>query len=318
MDLIASQGPCVNLAIRRLPIAESIVGPIKDGYCQCLGQASHTRPTGPRDCRVILDGAPTVYCVHSSCREAVAAANRELRRAIGLAERGNAPSPAPWRPSPEDQRRQQERLAREALVQRAADSLPVILRYYALDPAELWESSPIRLTSDPAYDWRLLLSALYEPDAVVWSGPATASGERYRDHWQTAGAWLNRSEPPPDPLISPAVWRPGCFQRTAANVLASPFIVVESDSLGLDAQCAVANWLKQSLRLRAAIFSGRRSVHFWFDRPAPAVLNELQTMAPAMQLDPSTLRPAALSRLPGCVRPETGQTQALLFLDSTN
>ena len=32
------------------------------GYCKCPGQALHTNPNGKRDCRVHVDGAPTIFC----------------------------------------------------------------------------------------------------------------------------------------------------------------------------------------------------------------------------------------------------------------
>src|SRR5512137_2948323 len=53
------------------------------GYCRCPGEAMHTSRTGKKDCRVNVDGAPTVYCFHASCSAAVAEANRRLRRELG-------------------------------------------------------------------------------------------------------------------------------------------------------------------------------------------------------------------------------------------
>ena len=53
------------------------------GFCRCPGEAAHTSPTGPKDCRVNVDGAPTIFCFHASCAPAVAEANRRLRREIG-------------------------------------------------------------------------------------------------------------------------------------------------------------------------------------------------------------------------------------------
>lgn len=62
-------------------IAEQLLGAIDwieplRGYCACPGRALHSTPTHRRDCVVLLDGAPTVYCFHSSCLGAVEAANR--------------------------------------------------------------------------------------------------------------------------------------------------------------------------------------------------------------------------------------------------
>jgi hypothetical protein len=68
-------------------IAERIVGAIDwqtevSGFCRCPGEALHTQRTGKKDCRVSVDGAPTIYCFHSSCAEAVATTNRRLRRTL--------------------------------------------------------------------------------------------------------------------------------------------------------------------------------------------------------------------------------------------
>jgi len=69
-------------------IAAGIVGAVDwqtevSGFCRCPGEALHTHRTGKKDCRVSVDGAPTIYCFHSSCAAVVASANRTLRVAIG-------------------------------------------------------------------------------------------------------------------------------------------------------------------------------------------------------------------------------------------
>ena len=69
-------------------IAASIVGAVDwqsevSGFCRCPGAALHTHRTGPRHCRVNIDGAPTIFCFHSSCASVVAEANRRLRRELG-------------------------------------------------------------------------------------------------------------------------------------------------------------------------------------------------------------------------------------------
>src|SRR4026207_761745 len=54
--------------------------------CKCPGHASHTSPNGKKDCRVNVDGAPTIFCFHSSCVGAVAEANRTLRRELAAGD----------------------------------------------------------------------------------------------------------------------------------------------------------------------------------------------------------------------------------------
>src|SRR5215469_1910144 len=53
------------------------------GYCKCPGESFHTSHNGKKDCRVNLDGAPTIFCFHSSCIAAVSETNRRLRRELG-------------------------------------------------------------------------------------------------------------------------------------------------------------------------------------------------------------------------------------------
>src|SRR5512146_2750651 len=68
-------------------IAGRLLGPIDwqtevSGFCRCPGEAFHTSANGKRDCRVNVDGAPTIFCFHASCAPAVAEANRRLRSAL--------------------------------------------------------------------------------------------------------------------------------------------------------------------------------------------------------------------------------------------
>ena len=72
-------------------IAFQIVGAIDwqnevSGFCRCPGESLHTSPTGKKDCRVSIDGAPTCWCFHSHCAPAVAAANLRLRRELGRSD----------------------------------------------------------------------------------------------------------------------------------------------------------------------------------------------------------------------------------------
>ena len=67
-------------------VAAGIVGAVDwqsevSGFCRCPGESFHTHKTGKKDCRVNVDGAPTIHCFHASCAPAVAEANRSLRRA---------------------------------------------------------------------------------------------------------------------------------------------------------------------------------------------------------------------------------------------
>jgi len=80
----------INLSVRQR-IATELLGTVDwtnddTGYCACPGFDLHTNVNGHRDCWVRLDGAPTVYCVHISCRAPVEKVNQDLRSRIGKAE----------------------------------------------------------------------------------------------------------------------------------------------------------------------------------------------------------------------------------------
>ncbi len=71
-------------------VAERIVGRVDwqtelSGFCKCPGEALHTHANGRKDCRVNIDGAPTIFCFHASCVAVVTEANRRLRRELGAA-----------------------------------------------------------------------------------------------------------------------------------------------------------------------------------------------------------------------------------------
>src|SRR6516225_1506151 len=69
-------------------VTENILGAVEweepaAGLCKCPGEGLHTHQTRRRDCMVRIDGAPTIYCFHTSCSGAVAEANLRLRRELG-------------------------------------------------------------------------------------------------------------------------------------------------------------------------------------------------------------------------------------------
>lgn len=79
----------------RQGIAVALLGDIEwdtesKGLCSCPGGHLHTTGDGERDCRVCLDGAPTISCFHNHCSKIVKAKNHELRSLVGKAERRKA------------------------------------------------------------------------------------------------------------------------------------------------------------------------------------------------------------------------------------
>lgn len=61
-------------------MAEEVLGEITwdddcTGHLPCPGKDKHTSRDAHRDCRVMLDGVPTVSCFHGSCGEEIKSAN---------------------------------------------------------------------------------------------------------------------------------------------------------------------------------------------------------------------------------------------------
>jgi P4 family phage/plasmid primase-like protien len=80
----ADCGPEIQM---RHDIAEELLPQTKwesqtRGYCICPGQHLHTTGDGERDCRVDLDGTPTIFCFHNSCRDIIKDLNGKLRSRI--------------------------------------------------------------------------------------------------------------------------------------------------------------------------------------------------------------------------------------------
>jgi len=56
------------------------------GFVTCPGKDLHTTGDSKRDCKIELDGVPTVHCFHNSCRATLEEINFDLRSRIGKAE----------------------------------------------------------------------------------------------------------------------------------------------------------------------------------------------------------------------------------------
>lgn len=305
-------------------LAESILGPIEwrdavSGYCRCPGADLHTSPNGKRDTRVNIDGAPTVHCFHSSCKLAVERANLELRRAFA-----KGASTTPFRPSREQieahRQRERERQQQERLKAHAKASLSSILADLVWHPTEIREQSPIRLPDKPDDDWRLLLG-MFDPAAVLWIGDVKDSCNddadsrrkaECRRHFRPVSEWLNEPAAPGQ-FTCPSLFKNSIHSRSNENVIGTPFLVVESDSLAKSEIGAVFLWLAQFLTLRAIVDTAGKSLHGWFDRPEPASERELKIILPELGCDPALFKPSQPCRLPGARRGD--RFQSLLFID---
>ena len=297
-------------------IAESLFGEITwqedgRGFCRCPGHDRHSGATGKRDCTLYLGNGkpPTVYCVHSSCAGEIADKNRALRSAIGRAEwelrRGLDPT-LPAKPVlTREERSRRRRAKRHAEIgRRARAGMPTLLEKFAW-PMEAITTSADAFDDDGETGWRALLG-LFQPDDVLWIGDRRDSGKPWHDsYFRTAAQWLRLAHRPVEsPLMSASCFRPGCHQRSRDNVVRTPFLVVESDTLARDEIGAVFQWLiTNGVPLRAIIDTGGKSLHGWFDQPCAGTRrDDLLVALAAMGCDRGPWREPSMSRLPGTYR----------------
>jgi hypothetical protein len=318
-------------------IAESLLTDIRWqddrlGYCKCPGEAQHNSPTKPDHCRITMDGVPTIFCFHSSCWTDVEQANHVLRSAI--AKYDYRPDPKLPRPvarplTPEEIAVKRQKLDQERLKAHSQKSLQVILQQNQMSMADWFELSPSRLLDDPADDWRLLLS-LFHDDDVVWIGGKFSSCShnkpaseimRCQKFFRPVKEWL-RLQACPDQFTCPSTFKPGTYSRCNYNVVTRRFLVIESDYLSKDDMCAVINWCRRFMKLRAIVDTAGKSLHGWFDAPPPDLEAELKLVLPNLgregktpTLDPALFKLAQPCRLPGAMRDD--KRQCLLYLDNS-
>lgn len=309
-------------ASRQQTLAEEILGEIEwedevTGYCSCPGVGLHTTPDGERDCRVKLDGVPTVSCFHQSCHEAVTEANRALRQRAGGGRRA---SPETDQTSTHKPRRRVRSLSCDDmdLALRAHVCLPQLLADFRFSPSQWRDASPTVVPTDPQAHWALLLS-LFDPNDVVWVAEdvrhSSAACDRFADRFRPVKDWL-REDLAPGNFTCPATFKPGSHSRCDANICHRRFLVIESDELGKPEIGAVFRWLQADLHLHAIVDTAGRSLHGWFDFPSPDTLAELQAILPALRCDPALFRASQPCRLPGARRGD--RFQHLLFFNPGN
>jgi hypothetical protein len=301
-------------------ICESLLGSIEwkdsfNGFTRCPGLDLHTSRNGARDCKIMLSGPPTLFCLHASCTGVIAETNRWLRSEIGRAERCVSGKPLPkWTPTPQDIARREKHEREEALKARARKALPKILTDFRLEEADLWEESPVRLDGDIRDEWRLQLQ-LFAPHDVVWIGdvydsgkPENAANFRFVSDWRGLPTC-------PGNFTCGSTFHPWIISRSNETVAERKFLIIESDTLKRGEMLSVIAWCRQFMRLRAVVSTGGRSLHAWFNFPEAAKLADLRVILPELGCDPALFKPAQPCRLAGAYRREKSTYQTLLFLD---
>jgi len=286
----------------RQSIAESLLGGASlgpnGGYAPCPGVGQHSKATGPKDFRIILDGAPTASCFHSGCSSFVSTFNLELRRLIWAEEHvGDARHGRDTRRDPAPEPKRQTAPARPHLdLDRINDFIrgcPVI--------SEKWlaQRSPVDL--DTITTPEAFLAHLYREDEKVliftdqrsqgdflaWKKPAEldrpAKVSTYRlsktkgvsavasllpegapeGVWflvqPVSGAWEIKVDVTTATATTVRETHAKYTRRSQQNVTAWRYFVLESDEL------SATDWLRvlvhSALPIAAIYTSGKRSIH---------------------------------------------------------
>ncbi len=293
-------------------IAESILGSIDWngtwGYCACPGEGLHQSRSRVKDCRILIVGAATLFCFHSSCQEMRHDVQKTIRKAIFRAmKEGEIPLQKFKRPPAKvDHAR--------ALRAKAKFYFDSILRDFQWPCQEIEADSPTKPPLDPMEQFHAHLD-LFQGDDVVWIGNTFDSGEPSKvQHFQAVKDWKRFSSVPAN-FTCPSTFFEGTFKRSNSHVLKQRFLVVESDQLNFDEVGAVFRWLRDhmGLTLVTVIHSGGKSLHGWFVRPEEKLFQQLKIILPEFKCDPAMFKPAQPVRLAGAWREEKQQLQRMLY-----
>jgi len=309
---IVRDASAVNFGSRK-QIAEMLLGSIRwqaadFGYCLCPGYDKHTTLQGSRDCRVNLDGVPTVFCFHQHCAGEVAAANWALRREIlNLKGLSNSHSFTVANADEIELQRREDRKRRTQLAREARSWLPRIFTNQRWPIDQIQAESVTFIPKLPEEHWQLHLR-LFEPCDVVWIGlDVRDTGQPWHVYqFREVGDWL-RSPSIPGSFTCPATFMPVTYSRQKKNVRDRRFIVVESDILDKNQMGAVLKWLSCQATLRAVVDTGGRSLHGWFEFPPFEVLERWKTILPAIGCDRALFNPSQPCCLAGAARGDAYQ-----------
>jgi hypothetical protein len=321
-------------------IAAGIVGAVDwqtevSGFCKCPGEAWHTHKTGKKDCRVNVDGAPTIHCFHSSCAAAVAEANRALRRALGqstwalslpdgqvlragdvLQSSGTVlPREVVQARAKAEGREAGEQLLLETLKVTAERFKPELFEKFHWPFAQILEDSPLLVHQRDAEDQFRTWLRLWPPNATVWIGDVYSSGQpHHATHFRPVSDWYQIG-PAMGNFTCGSSFKPGSFQRSNANCNGTRFMVIESDTLPKDEVGAIFAYLNRRLQfnLHAIIDTAGKSLHGWFDAPRNArVEAQLKAVLTVFGCDPKLFTYSQPVRVPGAYR--DGKLQRIVWL----
>jgi len=282
-------------------------------YIECPGKQHHTGANAKRDCRLELDGAPTITCFHSSCSDEVAVANKKIRSIIGKAEKKGAGYK--FESSVTSQQSQQQSPAPAVTPEPKS-----FARKYVVDP--------FITIPDPIPDGtRELLRAAFEPGEGVRIAQGTNDDEG-KEIPNGSGVCLSRDEWLKK--LDDAKGDPNKFMRTSsrngifisvnplriggskdADVVSYRHCLLEFDTISATEQWALIH--QSHVPASAVISSGGKSIHAWvrvdakdrkeYDTRVSYIYKHFAEWKP----DEKNKNPSRFSRLANCERGKNRQ-----------
>jgi hypothetical protein len=319
--------------------AQQVLGAIDwqtevSGFCQCPGAALHTSRTGKKDCRVNVDGAPTVHCFHSTCTPLVNAANLKLRRALGAAAwQITMPGGRVLRSgdvlqssgqiltrdvivatAKAEGRDRNEQTTLETIKVKTEEMKAEIFAQFRWTYDTIVEESKVKvLHRSPEDQFRTWLK-IWPAHARLWIGDIYNSGKpEHATHFRTVGEWYDIG--PMGNFTCGSSFKQGSYSRTNENCNGTRFLVVESDTLPKDEVGAIFHYLhvKLKYRIHAVIDTGGKSLHGWFDAPRSKVWEtRLKATLTVLGCDPKLFTYSQPVRVPGADR--NGKLQKLIWM----
>lgn len=288
-------------------------------FCVCPGEEHHTTDNHLRDCKIYLNGTPTVHCLHNGSRDpfahrrALRMANTKLRSAL----RGKE-----WKPGPKPKRTAEEkaRRRREAAwgcnQRKLARNKNWVIETYAWPVDSIRKDSPLPIVND----WAQILE-LFDGEDIIWVGGVKDTGSTHHcANFRRVNYWASLAAPPQH-FICGSTFKPGSNSRCDDNVDKRKYVIVECDKLHADPKInqdmtgAILNFIRTQYNwnLRSVVTSGKKSVHGWFDFPGEDEMAWAEVAFEGLGVDIETMaRPYQPVRAPGITR-KGGSRQNLLW-----
>lgn len=330
--------------------ASTVLGiSVSDGdYIDCPGKNKHTKASGRRDCRLLLDGGITVDCFHTSCT-ADRLHLRDLiwseinnRRSKGQKESGPRKTPeerdevSPAPKSPPQSAIPEPNLD---LIERMASTFPADRQFLrAISPIDpLSIESPEQFLDSIFLD-REIAAIIYEYRArcdylhMVTKGSFRVSSE-FNDYAKEqvarlprksrGGAWfmsnpVNGKWVPNG--IDPETKRERFSRRCEHNMTCARYLVLESDLPQITEEKWISIICQLDVHIQAIYTSGGKSIHALLRLDCPTksewdgFARVYKPILASLGADPKAVSAVRMTRLPNIYRRDKKRFQELLFL----